>query len=67
MRVLDVKQLRVGYVKSAFEKERDNQANDAETLRVLKCAGDQTHPDRVARLPVRRAQHHPVCRSGSGL
>jgi Asp-tRNA(Asn)/Glu-tRNA(Gln) amidotransferase A subunit family amidase len=35
----DVKQLRVGYVKSAFDKERENKANDGETLRVLKSLG----------------------------
>jgi len=48
---LDVKQLRVGYVKSAFAKERDNQVNDAETLRVLKALGIKLIPIELPDFP----------------
>ncbi len=48
---LDATQLRVGYVKSAFEKERDNQPNDAETLRVLKSLGVKLIPIELPAFP----------------
>ncbi|CAG0934466.1 amidase [Thermoflexales bacterium] len=48
---LDVKQLRVGYVKSAFEKRRENKANDDETLRVLKSLGINLIPIELPRFP----------------
>jgi Asp-tRNA(Asn)/Glu-tRNA(Gln) amidotransferase A subunit family amidase len=48
---LDVTQLRVGYVKSAFATERDNQAHDAETLRVLKSLGIKLIPIELPDFP----------------
>ena len=48
---LDVKQLRVGYVKSAFDKERENQVNDDETLRVLKSLGIKLIPIELPDFP----------------
>jgi Asp-tRNA(Asn)/Glu-tRNA(Gln) amidotransferase A subunit family amidase len=48
---LDVTQLRVGYVKSAFAKARDNQANDDETLRVLKSLGIKLIPIELPDFP----------------
>jgi Asp-tRNA(Asn)/Glu-tRNA(Gln) amidotransferase A subunit family amidase len=47
----DVKQLRVGYVKSAFDKERENKANDEETLRVLKSLGIKLIPIELPEFP----------------
>jgi len=43
--------LRVGYLKSAFEKERDNAINDAETLRVLKSVGIKLIPIELPDFP----------------
>ncbi len=48
---LDVKQLRVGYVKSAFAKERNNQVNDNVTLRVLKALGIKLVPIELPDFP----------------
>ncbi len=47
----DVKQLRVGYVKSTFEKARENKANDDETLSVLKSLGIQLIPIELPKFP----------------
>lgn len=49
---LNVKKLRVGYVKSAFDKERDNQANDDATLKVLKSIGVKLIPIELPELPI---------------
>jgi Asp-tRNA(Asn)/Glu-tRNA(Gln) amidotransferase A subunit family amidase len=48
---LDVKRLRVGYVKSAFEKDRENKANDDETLRVLTSLGIKLIPIELPAFP----------------
>lgn len=48
---LAVKQLRVGYVKSAFDKERENKANDDATLRVLKSLGIKLIPIESPEFP----------------
>jgi Asp-tRNA(Asn)/Glu-tRNA(Gln) amidotransferase A subunit family amidase len=48
---VDVKQLRVGYVRSAFAKERENKANDDETLRVLKSLGIKLIPIELPQFP----------------
>jgi Asp-tRNA(Asn)/Glu-tRNA(Gln) amidotransferase A subunit family amidase len=48
---VDVKHLRVGYVKSAFDKERENKANDDETLRVLKALGIKLIPIELPEFP----------------
>ncbi len=48
---LDVKQLRVGYVKNAFGKKRDNKANDDETLRVLRSLGIKLIPIELPKFP----------------
>ncbi len=48
---LEVKQLRVGYLKSAFDKERENKANDDETLRVLKSLGIKLVPIALPEFP----------------
>jgi Asp-tRNA(Asn)/Glu-tRNA(Gln) amidotransferase A subunit family amidase len=47
----DVKQLRVGYVKRLFDQERENKANDAETLRVLKSLGIKLIPIELPDFP----------------
>jgi Asp-tRNA(Asn)/Glu-tRNA(Gln) amidotransferase A subunit family amidase len=47
----DVKQLRVGYVKRAFAKERENKANDDETLHVLKSLGIKLIPIELPEYP----------------
>ena len=49
---LDVRQLRVGYLKSAFDEERDNQANDDQALDVLRSLGIQLIPIALPDLPV---------------
>jgi Asp-tRNA(Asn)/Glu-tRNA(Gln) amidotransferase A subunit family amidase len=48
---LNVKQLRVGYVKSAFAKERENKANDDETLHGLKSLGIKLIPIDLPEFP----------------
>jgi Asp-tRNA(Asn)/Glu-tRNA(Gln) amidotransferase A subunit family amidase len=48
---VDVKQLRVGYVKSAFDKERENKANDDESLRVMKSLGIKLIPIELPEFP----------------
>jgi Asp-tRNA(Asn)/Glu-tRNA(Gln) amidotransferase A subunit family amidase len=48
---IDVTRLRVGFAKSAFERERGNQANDAETLRVLKSLGIKLIPIELPDFP----------------
>jgi len=48
---VDVKQLCVGYVKSAFDKARENKANDAETLRMLKSLGIKLIPIELPEFP----------------
>jgi Asp-tRNA(Asn)/Glu-tRNA(Gln) amidotransferase A subunit family amidase len=48
---LDVGQLRVGYVKNSFEKERENKPNDDETLRVLKSLGIKLIPIKLPDFP----------------
>ena len=48
---VDVKQLRVGYVKSSFEKERENKANDDETLRVLESLRIKLIPIELPEFP----------------
>ncbi|HSD84540.1 MAG TPA: amidase family protein, partial [Anaerolineae bacterium] len=47
----DVKQLRVGYLRSAFEKRRENKANDDETLRVLKSLRIKLVPIELPEFP----------------
>ncbi len=47
----DVKRLRVGYVKSAFDKKRENKANDDEVLRVLKSLGIKLVPIELPMFP----------------
>jgi Asp-tRNA(Asn)/Glu-tRNA(Gln) amidotransferase A subunit family amidase len=49
---LNVKKLRVGYVKSAFDKERDNKANDDATLKVLKSIGIKLSPIELPDYPI---------------
>lgn len=49
---LNVKKLHVGYVKSAFDKERDNQANDEATLKVLKSMGVKLSPIDLPDYPI---------------
>lgn len=48
---VDVTQLRVGYVKGAFEKKRENKANDDEALHVLKSLGIKLVPIELPQLP----------------
>lgn len=48
---LDVTQLRVGYVKTSFDKERENKANDDETRRVLKSLGIKLIPIELPDFP----------------
>ncbi|HTP10771.1 MAG TPA: amidase [Anaerolineae bacterium] len=48
---VDVKQLRAGYLKSAFDKERENKANDDETLHVLKSLGIKLIPIELPEFP----------------
>jgi Asp-tRNA(Asn)/Glu-tRNA(Gln) amidotransferase A subunit family amidase len=48
---VEVKQLRVGYVKSAFDKERENKANDDETLRMLRSLGIKLIPIELPEFP----------------
>jgi Asp-tRNA(Asn)/Glu-tRNA(Gln) amidotransferase A subunit family amidase len=48
----NVKQLRVGYVKSAFDEERDNQANDARVLAELRSLGIRLIPIALPDLPI---------------
>lgn len=54
---LDVKSLRVGYVKSAFEVERDNQVNDETSLAVLRALGINLIPIELPGLPVDKLEH----------
>ena len=49
---LDVKRLRVGYVKSAFDEERDNRANDDQALAVLRSLGIRLIPIALPDLPI---------------
>jgi Asp-tRNA(Asn)/Glu-tRNA(Gln) amidotransferase A subunit family amidase len=48
---LDVKRLRVGYLKNAFARKRENKANDDETLRVLKSLGFKLVPIELPKFP----------------
>ncbi len=54
---LDVRSLRVGYVKSAFEVERDNQVNDETALAVLRSLGITLIPIELPNLPVGALEH----------
>jgi Asp-tRNA(Asn)/Glu-tRNA(Gln) amidotransferase A subunit family amidase len=49
---LDVTQLRVGYIKRAFEVERDNQVNDETSLAVLQSLGIRLIPIELPELPL---------------
>ncbi len=49
---VDLKELRVGYVKSAFDEERDNKANDDQSLEVLRSLGFELIPIELPDLPV---------------
>ncbi|HEY4723234.1 MAG TPA: amidase, partial [Anaerolineae bacterium] len=49
---IDATQLRLGYVKSAFEQERENRANDAQSLAVLKSLGFDLIPIALPELPI---------------
>ena len=49
---IDATQLRVGYVKSAFDEERENQANDAQSLAVLQSLGFKLTPVALPDLPI---------------
>ncbi len=54
---LDVKTLRVGYVKSAFEIARDNQVNDETSLAILRSLGIKLIPIELPDLPVDKLEH----------
>lgn len=54
---LDVTTLRIGYVKSAFEVERDNQVNDETSLEVLRALGIKLIPIELPDLPVGALEH----------
>lgn len=49
---IDVSKLRVGYVKSAFDEERDTKAHDDETLKVLGYLGIDLIPIELPDYPV---------------
>lgn len=49
---LDVRSLRVGYVKRAFDQERDNKTNDDTSLEVLKSLGIRLIPIDLPALTV---------------
>lgn len=49
---LDIKSLRIGYVKDLFEKEYKNKANDARVLETLKSLGVQLIPVQLPHFPV---------------
>ena len=49
---LDVRQLRVGYVRAAFERERDNRTNDDTSLAVLRALGVNLVPIDLPNLPL---------------
>jgi len=54
---LDVKSLRVGYVASAFDVERDNQVNDETSLEVLRSLGIDLIPIELPDLPVDKLEY----------
>ncbi|MBI5566154.1 MAG: amidase [Chloroflexi bacterium] len=54
---LEVKSLRVGYVTSAFEVERDNRVNDETSLAVLRSLGVNLIPIDLPDLPVDKLEH----------
>lgn len=49
---MDIRKLKIGYLKSAFEQERENKANDDATLEVLKSLGVELIPIELPDLPV---------------
>lgn len=49
---MDIRKLKIGYLKSAFEEERKNKANDEATLEVLKSLGVELIPMELPDLPV---------------
>ena len=54
---LDVRTLRVGYVKRAFDVERDNQVNDETALAVLQSLGITLVPIDLPDLPVDKLEY----------
>ncbi|MBU2446174.1 MAG: amidase [Bacteroidetes bacterium] len=48
----DLKNIRVGYIKSEFDKERDQKKSDDEMLQVLRALGVQLKPIELPDLPV---------------
>lgn len=49
---MDIRKLKIGYLKSAFEQERENKANDDAALEVLKSLGVELIPIELPDLPV---------------
>lgn len=49
---MDIRKLKIGYLKSAFEEERENKANDDAALEVLKSLGVELIPIELPDLPV---------------
>ncbi len=49
---MDIRKLKIGYLKSAFEEERENKANDDAALEVLKSLGVELIPLELPDLPV---------------